>query len=35
MKEGIKLFVGLFMGLVVAHWIKIFGAQYLWIVFYR
>ena len=35
MKGKIFFMGGLFIGLVLAHWIKIFGSQYLWIVFYR
>ena len=35
MKGNVMLAVGFFVGLVAAHWIKIFGSQYLWIVFYR
>ncbi len=31
----VMLAVGFFVGLVLAHWLKIFGSQYLWIVFYR
>ena len=33
--KTVLLAVGFFVGLVLAHWIKIFGAQYLWILFYR
>lgn len=35
MKSKVFFAVGLFIGLVAAHWIKVFGTQYLWIVFYR
>jgi len=33
--KKLKLAVGFFAGLVIAHWIKILGSQYLWIVFYH
>ena len=35
MKGKLVLVVGFFIGLVLAHWIKIFGSQHLWIAFYR
>ncbi|GEM_PF-3956804 len=35
MKGKVMITAGFFIGLVLAHWIKIFGSQYLWIVFYR
>ena len=35
MKGKVMLAVGFFIGLVLAHWIKVLGAQYLWILFYR
>ena len=35
MKSKIMLAGGFFVGLVMAHYIKIVGSQYLWIVFYK
>ena len=35
MKGKVMLAVGFFVGLVLAHGLKIFGAQYLWIIFYH
>ena len=35
MMARVKQVAGFALGLVLAHWIKIFGTQYLWILFYR
>jgi len=35
MKGKVMLVVGFFIGLVLAHWLKIVGTQYLWVLFYH
>ena len=35
MKGKLVLFAGFMIGLALAHWLKVLGSQYLWILFYR
>jgi hypothetical protein len=35
MKQKITTAAGFMIGLGLAHWIKVFSANYLWILFYR